>query len=533
MKKTIIPIAIVLLSVLAWLLWPLTTGRWKVTRNDEAIRYKREFLEHGPASSPDRPNIVVILADDLSKYDLSVYGGTNVSTPYIDAIGKEGVVFNEGYVTAPICAPSRASLLTGRYNQRFGFEIQPQKRYPKNRLEYFVFKYFIDTDNWKVANVMSYPHREDIKEQGLPVSEITLAEILKKQGYATAITGKWHLGEGEGRRPNELGFDYQYGFYEAFTWYADTADTNIVNSFQDEFTDRHIWKQARKNACAIRRNDTIIDEKEYLTFAIAREAIRFIRTPRTEPFFLYVPFSAPHTPFQAPRNYYDQFAEVKDHNKRVYYAMIKALDDAVGMIMKELTAQGLDSNTLVFFASDNGGATYTGAADNSPLKGGKLSNFEGGINVPYMFRWKGTVPAGTSYEHPVSAMDIFVTSATVAGALLPSDREYDGVNLMSFLQDTSGFRLPHPVLYWRADYNKAIRKGNWKLIVDHRHRLIRLYDLSTDKGETNDRQKSFPEVVKELEKELESWEKKMIAPLWPRIMDYKMVIGEEVYYFAV
>jgi arylsulfatase A-like enzyme len=536
-KKIILWASVVAFAaLLTWLLWPLASRRWNITRNAPAIAYKKEFLQQ-PAQADTgkrRPNIIIILADDLSKYDVSLYGGKNVSTPNIDRIGAEGVYFTDGYVTAPICAPSRAAMLTGRYNQRFGFEIQPQKRYPKNRLEYLAFRYFIDTDNWQVANGLSYPYKESIRDQGLPPSEITLAELLKKQNYATGITGKWHLGHTDGHLPNQLGFDYQYGFYEAFTWYvADTADPEIEYAVADEFTDHHIWKQGRKNTCAIRRNDTIIEEKEYLTFAIAREAIRFIRGHKDGPFFLYIPFNAPHTPFQVPRSYYDQFPEVKAHDKRVYYAMIKALDDAVGLVMKELETQGLDENTLVWFASDNGGATYTGTADNSPLKGGKLSNFEGGINVPYMVRWKGMITAGQQYAHPVSLMDIFSTSAVVAGALLPSDREYDGVDLLPFIADTTHESVPHPTLYWRADYNKAIRKGNWKLIVDHEHKVIRLYDLASDRFEKSDRHTDFPELIRELEGELETWEKEMMQPLWPRIMDYKMVIGDEVYYFAV
>lgn len=537
-KRYIISLLLLPLApLLTWLLWPLDDAqKWDISENKELSGGKLDYLgvkDTGTDTFETRPNVVIILADDLSKYDISLYGGTHVATPFIDAIGRNGVTFSEAYVTAPICAPSRASLLTGRYNQRFGFEIQPQKRYPRNRLEYYVFKYIIDTDNWRVAPGTSYPAKKNIRNQGLPSSEITLAEVLKKQGYTTGITGKWHLGDTPGHRPYELGFDFHYGFYEAFTWYADSTDPEIVNAAVDEFSDKHIWKQRRNGTCAIRRNDTIIEETEYLTFAIAREANRFISENKSHPFFLYVPFNAPHTPFQAPRNYYEMYAGEKDHHKRVYYAMVKALDDAVGSIMKTLEKHHLDSNTLVYFASDNGAATYTGTATNFPLKGGKLSNFEGGINIPYMMQWKGHIPTAQVYREPVTLLDVFVTSAAVTNAPLPPDREIDGVNLMPFITGTVTEEIPHPVLFWRCDYNKAVRKGDWKLIVDTRHKLIHLYNLKVDKYEKTNQAADYEKMVDELKQAIDNWEKTMMQPLWPRIMDYRMEIDGEIYYFAV
>lgn len=530
-KRIWIILALLLTGVTAWLLWPLSDASWRIRPDEPLQRSKTEFLSHPAGADTSRPNIIIILADDLGKSDLSLYGGLKVQTPNIDAIGRDGVTFTDGYVTAPICAPSRASLLTGRYSQRFGFELQPQKRYPRNRLEYFVFRHILDTDNWTVADGFSFPQQRDINAQGLPPSEITLAELLRHEGYATGITGKWHLGHTEGHKPNQLGFDYQYGFYEAFTLYADPKDEQIVNARLDEFTDKHIWKQGREKTCAIRRNDTIIEEKEYLTFAIAREASAFIRRHREHPFFLYIPFSAPHTPYQAPKSYYDALVQEPDHNRRVYYAMIKALDDAVGQVMEELRRQGLERRTVVYFASDNGAATYMHVAESEGLKGGKFSNFEGGINVPYMVQWKGTIPPGSIYHQPVTLCDVFTTSAMLAGSTLPADRTYDGVNLLRCLSDSS--MVPHEALFWRAEYNKAVRSGPWKLIIDDQHHVVRLYRLDDDQREHHDLHETNPLKVEELRHLLQEWEKGLKSPLWPRIMDYKMIIDGEAYYFAV
>jgi arylsulfatase A-like enzyme len=222
-------------------------------------------------------------------------------------------------------------------------------------------------------------------KMGMPPSEILLSEILQARGYATGIMGKWHLGAGDHAIPSNRGFDTQYGFYEAYSLYmADTSDPTIVNQRHSDFSDPFIWGKGRTGTCAIRWNNEVIEEKYYLTDRIAEEANTFITAHAKEPFFLYVPFLAPHTPFQATKAYYDKLGHIKDRNQRVYNAMILQLDDAVGSIIRHLEQQGLAQNTLIFFMSDNGGAHYTHATDNAPHKGGKFTNFEGGLNVPFM-----------------------------------------------------------------------------------------------------------------------------------------------------
>ena len=472
------------------------------------------------------------MADDLGKTDISLYGSPYVETPNIDAIGKEGITFTEAYVTAPICSPSRAGFLTGRYQQRFGYEYQPHERYPKNRLELLFFKHLINTGDWLVANQTQFPKKRDMQRQGLPPTEITLAELLKKAGYQTGIIGKWHLGYHEQNIPNSLGFDYHYGFYEAFTLYDDPKDLGIINQEHTDFSNDHIWGKGRSGTAAIRRNNKVISEKDFLTNKMTKEAVQFLTRHKDQPFFLYLPYLTPHTPFQITQDYFDKFAHIKDRNKRVYYAMIASLDDAVGILMSTLKKLKLEENTLVFFLSDNGGATYTKATDNAPLKGGKFSNFEGGINVPFMMKWSNQLPAGQVFSKPVISMDIFASALNAANVELPKDRKYDGVNLLPFIHGEN-LNNPHKALYWRSRNHKAIRKGDWKLIVDEMSGHKALYHISSDKIECQDVYKEEPEIIKDLKKCLAQWEAELSPPLWPRVMDYRIKDGTKTYFFPL
>lgn len=537
-KKRLGIIAIVLIPLLIFGFWPLGNPRYEIVFDADKIDYRNSFLKQKqPHNDTNKlPNIVVILADDLGLMDISLYGGKNVATKHIDAIGQQGVTFKEGYISSPICAPSRAGLITGRYQQRFGFEINIHERYPKNRIEYFVYANLLNTGDWKVAkhDDWAIPTFEDMHKQGLPPTEFTLAELLKTKGYHTAAIGKWHMGYNESAIPINRGFDYHYGFYEAFSLYAPEDKEDIINQKLNDFSDPHIWGKGRTGNCAIRKNDKIVEEDTYLTNKIAEETNEWIKAHKDDPFFVYVPFSAPHTPFQVTKDYYDQYAHVKSPEKRIYYAMIHALDDAVGSIMNNLKDLGLEENTLVVFLSDNGGATYTGAADNSPLKGGKFTNFEGGINVPFMMQWKGTLPAGITYDNPISALDIFATTSHIAQLQLPDDRTFDGVNLLPYLLDSSyQNKQPHPALYWRSEYHKAIRKDQWKLIQDDLARQTVLYDMTTDKAEQYNIANQHPQLVQQLQQDLKEWEKQLINTNWPRVMDYEIHAGEAVYYFPL
>lgn len=519
--------------LLAYGFWPLSSDNLSITFNQNKIAEKKEYLNSIHPDSSVKPNIVIIMADDLGKTDISLYGTPPIQTPNIDSIGLKGMTFSEGYISSPICAPSRAGMLTGRYQQRFGFEYQPHDRYPKNRIEMFVYKHFIATGDWLVADQTIFPRFEDILKNGMPPSEIMLAEILKPKGYRTGIVGKWHLGSGNHTIPINRGFDYQYGFYEAYSLYmADTSHKAIVNQRHKDFSDPFIWGKGRTGNCAIRRNDKVINEKYYLTDRIAEEANDFIDRNKDEPFFLYVPFLAPHTPFQATKSYYDKLSHIEDRNKRVYNAMIWQLDDAVGSIINHLDEYGLLENTIIFFLSDNGGATYTKATDNTPLKGGKFTNFEGGLNIPFMVRWDGHIESNSHYPEPVISMDVFSTALELAGIEYTSSRTLDGTSLMPILSKTT-LEPVHEKLCWRSGYNRAIRSGDWKLITDELSGNHALYNVKEDKEERINLYSSEPEIVRHLQQQHSLWEAEMIDPKWPRVMDFRWWDGNEPYYFPL
>ena len=527
--KIVIPIIIILFLLAVFLFWPINTDGTLIKPNEKLAEGKVAFLaQKDTSTSQKKPNIIILLADDLGKYDISLYGGKEVPTPQIDSLAASGVTFTDGYVSASICSPSRAGLLTGRYQERFGHEYQPGDRYPKNNLEYYAFKYLINTNSWRLNDKINYPNKASIATQGLPQSEITFADLAKKQGYSTAIIGKWHLGHNKGFFPLDRGFDYHYGFYQAFSLYTPEDDNpDIINHHHKDFTDKMIWGNGRVGIGQIRRDTTIIHDKTYLTETFADEAEAFIDKNKNKPFLLYVPFNAPHTPFQVRKKYYDRFPNVKDENKRVYYAMISALDDAIGRIRAKVKKEGLEDNTLIIFASDNGGADYTFATTNAPLKGGKFSHFEGGINVPFALSWKGKIKPHTIYKTPISSLDIFSTIASVTGSGLPKDRVYDGVDLIDVVNNN---KEAHKNLYWRSGDAKAIRSENWKLIVSGKTHETWLYDLAKDKSETTDLASKNPEKVKELQTALQNWEKGLIKPLWPNLTYYEFDFGKQKYF---
>lgn len=488
------------------------------TRLEEKNIYLNRLAQSG--SHQEGPNVVVIIADDLGKNDLRLFFPEGLDTPHIQQLAEEGIVFTEAYSTSAVCNPSRAGMITGRYQQRFGNERQIMARYARNKFEFFAFKNFVNTSPLQLIEPWYTASELELRKQGLPQSEISLFEAFHAAGYRTGCMGKWHLGYNEPFLPQNKGVDEFYGFYEAFSLYEAKGSNEVVNHKHRIFQNKMIWRQKRKGPSAIVRNGEEIEETEYLTTRIAEEASQFIKNHQEDPFLLLIPFSAPHTPFQAPKTYYERYSHVKDKNKRVYYAMIAALDDAIGEIMKQLKDSGIEDNTLIFFCSDNGGATYTGATDNGDLKGGKMTNFEGGLNVPFIMKWKGNLTPGAEYHQPVSLMDIFTTAFASCHILLPSDIPIDGVNLMPFL---SGEReeVPHEYLFWKTDFNKSVRSGKWKLIVDAREDQMALYDLEADKPESRDLLASHPEVVERLLDKLDEWESGLKPPLWPGVMEYE------------
>ena len=529
--------AALIIGIFTFLLLPASSRKYSIVFDESQIRRKEQYLaEVAVAAGADkvfdgRPNIVLILADDLGNGDISLTGSTLVETPNIDSIGEGGVFFTNAYCSSSICAPSRASMLTGRYQQRSGFELQPNSRYAANRLEYLVFKHILDIGFWRVAD-LAVPKKADREKQGLPPTELMLSELLGAAGYSTGIVGKWHLGAADGFIPNDRGFEYQYGFYEAYTLYADPADDpEIINNRLDEFSDRHQWRQGRKGTSAVRVNNEIVEEDGYLTDRIADEAIDFIRSRDHRPFFAYIPFSAPHVPYQAPASYFNQLDHIEDFTQRVYNAMIKSLDDAVGGILAELDAQGIAGNTLFIFASDNGGTFFTGATDNGGLKGGKFTNFDGGLKVPLMMRWPGRIEEGTRFDAQVGLFDVYSTAAASAGLDPGGFNRVDGVNLLDFLSGEK--EDPHEYLFWRTLYNKAVRKGQFKLIINELDSSRLLYDTTADPEELHNVVEKYPEIVRELSAALAEWETGLVDPLWPRVMNAEFLINGEIFRFAI
>jgi len=545
--------------LLGYLLLPLTSESWEI--EEEEIDAKLDYLAaerslaRRSAITRPRPRVILIVADDLALVDISRYtgiaGAPNTPTPSIDRIGEEGATFTEAHATATVCAPSRAALLTGRYQQRFGFEVQPHTRYARSRLEYLVFRYLINTDPMRPMAPAAVPDAPAIAAQGLPHSQITLAELLSARGYATAAFGKWHLGYEREFSPLEFGFDEHYGFYEAFSLYGDRDDPTIVSTPIDDFSDRHMWRRGRDGASALVHNDSEVQDSDYLTFRLAELAEEYIDEHADEPFFLYLPFSAPHTPLQAPRDYWERFPEISDPVVRTYTAMIAALDDAVGRVLTAVDNAGIADDTIIVFTSDNGGTSYLGVTDNGTLAGGKFTTYQGGAAVPLLVRYPAKISPETVCAEPVSLLDVFATvdAATsdsgTAGTGRPPELALDGVDLVRLTSEDAPVTTTPPArgaLFWRSFYNKAVRLGEWKLIVTEpgspdirpgeaaRHEL---YNLATDPGERHNVSDERPEIVEDLLRRLQTWESELAEPAWPPVMHFRHDIWGRKRWFAI
>jgi arylsulfatase A-like enzyme len=500
-------------------------------RPDPAASASEAFLSRPVSAATQRLNVVLILADDLGVHDTSLSPTGAVKTPALERLAAGGVQLEQASVTAPICSPSRAALLTGRYQQRFGHEGQPHERYARNALEAFFFRHFVAGGDWQFHRAVA-PDEEDVQRQGLPPGQLTLADLLKQRGYATGAFGKWHLGWTEATAPHRRGFDTHVGFYEAYTLYrSDLDDPNVVNQRHTDVSDRFIWGKGRSGTAQLVRNGVPFEDDGYLTDTLTAEAVRFMEQHREQNFFVYLPLLNPHTPFQAKRALYEKFADEPDQNRRVYKALIASLDEAVGTVLDAIDRLGLADDTLVIFLSDNGATLYTKAGDNRPLQGGKFTLFEGGVRVPMLMRWPKVLPAGARYEAPVSSLDVFATVASAVSAELPSGLDLDGVDLKPWLRgEREG--VPHEWLFWRAEYAQAVRHGRWKLVRDTWHGTKALFDLEADPAEQVDLAAKEPARMQALEAAWEQWNAKNREPLWPHVMEYRFKAddGREFWY---
>ena len=424
------------------------------------------------AQAPARkPNFVVFLADDLAYQDLGCTGSDYIKTPHIDALAKTGTRLSQWYSNAPVCAPSRSSLMTGRYPQNAGVPLNGRSLAPEQK---------------------------------------TIATLLKQHGYRTGITGKWHLGSTSETVPNAHGFDFFYGF---------------LSGCVDYYSHRYYWGEPRLvNYHDLWRDRTeVFEDGQYFTDLVAREAGRFIASSAGQPFFLYVPFSAPHYPMHAPRSYMQRFAGLPlEQNVRA--AMLAALDDAVGTVVADLKKHGLYDSTLIFFSADNGATREPRAGldgkppvtgSNGPFRGYKFSLFDGGMHVPAIASWPGRIPAGKVNAEIGAHMDLLPTICAAAGVPVP--HAIDGRDMLPVL--TRGAKSPHDGIFWMQGKQQAMRRGPWKLVVngfeasgtpEGRRPLtgedaVFLSNVESDPGERRNLRGQNAQVATEMQQALAAW----------------------------
>ena len=464
------------------------------------------------------PNVILIVADDLGYNDISANGNELIQTTNIDQIGRDGINFSRAYATASVCAPSRAAFLTGNYQHRYGFEFLPDLFNYGPRVRKADFKRFGHQDNFK----MWYEKDIPINQRGLDPYVNTIGDYLKKMGYQTSVIGKWHMGTHPKFRPENYGFDYHYGITGAASLYAPIGKENIVESKHTwDFADFITWQVSKYYTFENGKN-SIPKKSEYLTDVFTKKAVNYIKENKEKPFFLHLSHMAPHGPFQAQRKYYEMFDHIEDHNKRVYYAMIKNLDDSIGEIKKTLEREGILDNTLIIFTSDNGGATYTRATNNSPYIGGKMSNFEGGTVVPMMMQWNNKIKPQQNYSHIVSLLDIVPTILDAVESPSLSNK-YDGVSLLPFFNSVN--KKPHNELFWKTGYVKSIVSKNYKLHINEKENFKFLINLEKDAEEGNNLISKYPEKAEELTLKLNNWIKDLREPKWDSNADVSIPIN--------
>ena len=437
--------------------------------------YRREFLKSVAAGAAtllsggcavarsraaDRPNIILIMADDLGYGDIGCYGNRTIKTPNIDALARGGMKFTDYHSNGPVCSPTRAALLTGRYQQRAGIEGVVYARGPA-------------------------------RETGLALEETTFAEVLKKRGYATALFGKWHLGYNVKFNPIRQGFDEFRGYVSGNVDFH----SHIDGAGFDDW-----WKNLEK-----------VPEEGYTTDLITKHGVDFIERHKDRPFCLYLPHEAVHSPYQGRNDPPVRLSGGKKGKSvkgqgitRAYKEMIEVMDEGIGRIVDTVKRLGLERKTFIFFCSDNGG---TKNGSNGALSGYKGSLWEGGHRVPAVAYWPGRIEPATTTDQTVLGMDLFATMASVAGAKLPAGLKLDGVDLLGMM--TKNEKLPDRTLFWRYRKEKAVRRGPWKLLV--RDGKAALYNLDEDLGEKNDLARKKPQILKKLEDELAAWEKQVSA----------------------
>lgn len=433
-------------------------------------------------TKPDRPNVVLILADDLGYSDVGFNGCKDIPTPNIDKIAKNGVTFKNGYVSYAVCGPSRAGLITGRYQDRFGFSRNP----------------------------LLAPN--DIN-MGLPLTEETMADILKRKGYRSTTIGKWHLGTHPALNPLKRGFDEFFGFVDGGHQYFPQNWT--INDITQTRTQNDGYKTK------LLRGLKPIEETEYLTDALSREAVQFIDRNAKKPFFVYLAYNAPHSPLQATSKYLDRFNAIENPKRKTYAAMVSAMDDGVGRVLKQLKDKGLEENTIVIFLSDNGGPTNDNASNNKPLRGQKSDFWDGGIKVPFAIQWPAKIKAGSTYQNPIISLDILATISSYINAEINPKRPLDGVDLLPFITGKNT-NAPHDYLFWRNfDNNQlAVRTVDRKIVIskDKNQALFNIIeDVAEQRNVISQDQQNFDKLMLQWK----GWEKQLMTPRFLGLLEDK------------
>lgn len=440
------------------------------------------ITEKNQNEATSTPNIIVILLDDAGYVDFGFMGSEDLETPHIDALAKDGVVFTDAHVSSTVCAPSRAGLITGQYQQRFGFEAN-------------------GTGDTTTGGI------------GLAKGVTTIADVFKQNNYATAAIGKWHLGAKAHNHPNQRGFENFFGFLGGGRSYFPMKNPS--------------------HELMLQHNGKKIEFEGYLTDVLGDYAIQYVEENHNQPFFMYLSYNAVHTPMEAKQ---EDLEKYKDHPRRELAAMTWALDQNIGKLRSKLASLNILDNTLIFFLSDNGGA-HNNQSTTGPLKGWKGNEFEGGHRVPFVVSWPKEIEKGSSFNGLTSSLDIFKTAIAAAEIEVDSDVILDGVNLIPFLKGKEKGN-PHETLNWRKLDESAARMGTYKLVSLKNHGEV-MYNLSIDLGETTDLSEMESSNFDSIVKIHDNWSREMLDPLWIEPSDWmevtyhihqQLMKNEEVFY---
>jgi len=486
--------------------------------------------ENGPETRTNfKPNIIVVLVDDLGFNQISSYGGGmsngNFKTPNIDNLAKDGVLCTNGYSSSPICSPSRASLLTGRFATRFGYEFTPTTSSMMKAISLFSKKN-------EVADGIYYDKREeniiDIEQMGLPQSEKTIAEMLKPEGYHNIHIGKWHLGHSKDFLPRKHGFDESLRIDQG-SLFLPEDDKNVINAkLEFDPIDKILWGNL---PYGVNFNEgPRMNPDGHLTDYLTNEAVKAIEKNKNRPFFLYLAYWAVHSPLQAKKEDYEKLSFIENHDERVLASMVMTVDRGVGKIRDVLKKNNIDDNTIIIFTSDNGAPGYIGLPDlNKPYRGWKLTHFEGGVHVPFIVSYPNKIPKGTTYKGRVSNLDILSTVASVAGVNMNrndlKEIELDGANVLPYLIGENEGE-PQRVLFNKSGNYSYIIKEGWKLQVDLVQNKKWLYNLNQDPTEQINLIKSDLKKLNELEKILNKKLSEQVKPIWPSLLDWPIFIDK-------